>query len=338
MKKWIKIILIIGIVLVLLGTVISVGALIAGGGDWDKFTVDVQNLSCFEQDITAESIDSVLIGDNRNDYDITLTPSPDKDFHLTYYGRNENEVIAEDANGRLTVSFPGTAADGGVLNLAYADREITLAVPAAVENIEVRNGYGNLYAANLKLKGDFALYADGGYVELTEITANRVITEFICGELQLNQLSCAELTGKCEATALGMKDVTATALSLKCTDGEMTAENITAEQARLKGENIYGALTGINLKTLTLDAEYGEIAINGLAVSDTFNLNADETVIKLDFNCNREELSVITSCYESVCDLQPIIGETGKIKVNITANESEITAAFSSSQPPAADI
>ena len=338
MKKWLKIILIIGIASLLLGSVISIGVLIAGGGDWDKFTVDVQNLSCFEQDITARDIDTVLIGDNSEDFDITLTPSPDKDFHLTYYGKNEDEVLAEADNGRLTVSFPQNTANGGVLNLAYTDREITLAIPATVENIEVRNGYGNLYAAKLKLKGDFALYADGGYVELTEITASRVITEIVYGELRLKQLSCTELTGKCEATALKMKDITASALSLKCSDGEINAKGITAEEARWKWENMNGTVSDAAFQTFTLDNDEGYATFQGLTIKDTFTLNVDETYINLDFNCNREDLSVITSCYESDCNLQPIIGEKGKIKVNITADESEINATFSNAQPSAADI
>lgn len=258
MKKAIKIFLILSVALMALGLILCVGSFASVGFDLSRFIgTDKIELTEKSEDIQGQAITALELDDISGinaAYRISLIPSEDEDFHLSYSVYEHNDLQWDVTNQVLHISAPNVEWRDmvrNVISFGFNAVPLTIEVPASVATIRCDVDVAELICENLTLEGDLSCLGDVSGITLQDVSVKGNLTlESSTGDISLDGIHAGVLNADCEYGSTEMANISADHMNLKTDTGSVELASIF-----LKG-------------TLDASVEYGDISLENVSAAD----------------------------------------------------------------------
>lgn len=270
MKKTIKIFLILSVALMALGLILCVGSFASVGFDISRFIgADKIELTEKSADISGDAITELELDDISGinaAYRISLVPSEDEDFHLSYGVYGKSDLKWDVIDQELHISAPNAEWRDmvrNVISFGFNAVPLTIEIPASIATIRCDIDVAELDCENLTLEGDLSCLGDVSGIALQDVAVKGNLTlESSTGDISLNGIHAGVLDVDCDYGSVEMANVSADQMTLETDTGSVElgsvflrdALDISADYGDIFLENVSAA--DISVKADTCDVEF----------------------------------------------------------------------------------
>lgn len=267
MKGWLA----AGVLLVLVGCMVFVGAMAMMDWNFKKLSTEKYETNRYEitESFSSLSIDTKVA-------DVKLLPSEDGSVSVVCYEREKMKHSVEVVDRRLTVSLVDTRKWYEHVSVGFDTPSVTVFIPSGeYSELYVKNSTGRV-----DIPSDFAF----GSIELSLTTGNVSVGASVSGALRV----------KTSTGGVSLDGVSAGSIELSLTTGRASIEDVSCD-----GELSVSVTTGrtvlarVTCGGLTSGGSTGGISLDGVIVEGRMTVERSTGSVKLE-RCDAAEIFIET--------------------------------------------
>ena len=273
MSKGIKIWMIVGASLILLGALIFVGVMSVMGWDFKKLSTEKYETNTYSIDSEYKNI--TLITDTAN---VTVLPSQDgKTVIECYEKEKEKHAVSVEGDGTLTVKVVDERSWYDHISIGFNSPKITLYIP--------EGEYGSLYIKGTT--GDVKIAKDFSFSDIT--------AEGTTGDVECYASSAEKTSIRISTGDVLVENITCGSLDLKTTTGSIIARRINCSGA-VNSEVRIGKceMDTLSCRRFNVKAGTGDITLKGVIAYETMRVDGTTGDVEL-YRCDASELDLTTT-------------------------------------------
>jgi len=265
------ILLIIAVLLILIGSIIFVGALFGSG--WDFSILSQENFETKTIDVN-DKFGSISI--NADEADVIFTPSSDGACRAVFYKSEDVECSASVQNGTLVIKLIDKRKWYEHIGIYHESPKITLYLPQdKYSSVSVKCTTSDVY-----IPGDFSF--DNATISVTT------------GDVRFEASASGSIKIHGTTGSVRLQDISAGTLDISVSTGMVTLTNVNcAENIRIKVTTGKTEITDIACQSFFSDGSTGDITMKSLIASNKISIERSTGDVRFD-KCDAAEISVDT--------------------------------------------